>query len=214
MPCCTQTEASFNSSAELTFKALRTMKPCPSKKLTAAKSIPSEVSRDMVQVVLRDSTSISPDCRAVKRFAAVSGTNLTLVGSLKIAAAMARQKSTSNPTQLPCESGMPKPARVPLAPQISSPRSLTVLRVCDHAVCVANASVIAMASAVTTRFMIKPFSRNRAPEYNNSARPRHVPAGRHLRTIALLGQGVDETVPCQGNGANGLIAYSTRKTQE
>ena len=126
---------------------------------------------------------------------------------------MARQKSTSNPTQLPCESGMPKPARVPFAPQISSPRSLTVFRVCDHAVCVANASVIAMASAVTTRFMIKPFSRNRAPEYNTSARLRHVPAGRHLRTIALLGQGVDETIPGQGNGANGLTAYSTRKTQ-
>ena len=35
----------------------------------------------------------------------------TLVGSLKIAAAMARQKSTSRPVQLPCASGTPKPAR-------------------------------------------------------------------------------------------------------
>ena len=44
------------------------------------KFTPSEVSRDTVQVVLRDSTSISPDCSAVKRSLADSGTNLTLVG--------------------------------------------------------------------------------------------------------------------------------------
>ena len=94
------------------------------------KSKPSEVSRDIVHVVLRDSTSISPDCRDVKRSLAVNGTNLTLVGSLKIAAAMARQKSTSNPVQLPCGSGKPKPASVPLAPQISSPRSFTAASVC------------------------------------------------------------------------------------
>ena len=49
------------------------------------------MSRDIVQVVLRDSTSTSPDCSAVKRSLAVSGMNLTLVGSLKIAAAIARQ---------------------------------------------------------------------------------------------------------------------------
>jgi hypothetical protein len=34
-------------------------------------------------VVLRDSTSISPDCRAVRRSLAVSGVNLTLVGIAK-----------------------------------------------------------------------------------------------------------------------------------
>jgi hypothetical protein len=33
-----------------------------------------------VQVVLRTSTSISPDCRAVKRWAAVSGTELDRLG--------------------------------------------------------------------------------------------------------------------------------------
>jgi hypothetical protein len=69
------------------------------------------VSRDIVQVVLRDSTSMSPDCSAVKRLAAVSGTNLTLVGSLKIAAAMARQNSTSKPVQLPCAVGHTKPGK-------------------------------------------------------------------------------------------------------
>ena len=52
-----------------------------------------------------------PVCSAVMRSDAVSGTNLTLVGSLKIAAAMARQKSTSKPVQLPCGSGRPKPAK-------------------------------------------------------------------------------------------------------
>ena len=39
----------------------------------------------MVQVVLRASRSISPDCSAVKRSLAVSGVNFTLVASLKIA---------------------------------------------------------------------------------------------------------------------------------
>ena len=59
--------------------------------------------------MLRASTSTSPDCSAVKRSFAVSATNFTLVGSLKIAAASARQKSTSRPVQLPCASGRPKP---------------------------------------------------------------------------------------------------------
>ena len=49
------------------------------------------MSRLIVQVVLRDSMSISPDCSAVKRSLAVSGVNLTLVPSPKIAAATARQ---------------------------------------------------------------------------------------------------------------------------
>ena len=38
------------------------------------------MSRDSVQVVLRDSTSTSPDCSAVKRFCAVVGTKRTLLG--------------------------------------------------------------------------------------------------------------------------------------
>ena len=37
------------------------------------------MSRDSVHVVLRASTSTSPDCSAVKRSLAESGTNLTLV---------------------------------------------------------------------------------------------------------------------------------------
>src|SRR3954465_10495222 len=94
------------------------------------KLTPSEVSRDSVQVVLRDSTSILPDCSAVKRSFADSGTNFTLLASLKIAAATARQMSTSSPAQLPLSSGAEKPGSPWLTPQESWPRSLTVFRVC------------------------------------------------------------------------------------
>src|SRR5271169_3580894 len=168
----------------------------------AAKSSPSEVSRDSVQVVLRDNTSISPDCKAVKRSLAVSGTNLTLVGSLKIAAAMARQKSTSKPVQLPCGSGRPKPASVPLAPQMSSPRFLIVVSVCADAACMPNASTVANASAVARRFMIQAFQ-DRRPRAKARSRARSLeslPSG-HLRTIALQGQGVDAARRCRSNGA-------------
>jgi len=59
--------------------------------VTPEKFRPSVVSRDMVQVVLRESTSTAPDWSAVKRSLAERGVNFTLVGSLKMAAAMARQ---------------------------------------------------------------------------------------------------------------------------
>jgi hypothetical protein len=47
----------------------------------------------------------------------VVGVNLTLSGSPKIAADMARQKSTSKPFQLPWSSGAAKPARPVVTPQ-------------------------------------------------------------------------------------------------
>src|SRR6185312_2892479 len=118
---------------------------------------PSEVSRDNVQVVLRDSTSISPDCNAVKRSLADSGTNLTLVGSLKIAAATARQISTSIPVQLPLSSGDEKPGNPWLTPQVSIPRSLTVLSVCAVADCAEKPVAKARARTRDTRFMARPF---------------------------------------------------------
>src|SRR3954452_4812962 len=114
---------------------------------------PSDVSRDEVQVVLRASTSTSPDCSAVKRSFAVSATNLILLASLKIAAASARQKSTSRPVQLPCASGRPKPPSVPLAPQLSMPRDWTVLSVCAEAAEAATAIAAAAATEKNTRFM-------------------------------------------------------------
>src|ERR1700761_854762 len=123
----------------------------------AGKSAPSEVSRDNVQVVLRDSTSISPDCSAVKRSLADRGTNLILLGSLKIAAAIARQTSTSIPVQLPLSSGVEKPGRPWLTPQASMPRSLTVLRVCAVADCAEKPAAKARARTRDPRCMARPF---------------------------------------------------------
>src|SRR5215213_1956039 len=119
----------------------------------AVKLRPSEVSRDEVQVVLRASTSTSPDCRAVNRSFAVRATNLTLVGSLKMAAASARQKSTSSPVQLPCASGNPKPPSVPLAPQLTIPRDLMALSDWADAAVAAQAIAAATANVVRARFM-------------------------------------------------------------
>ena len=83
----------------------------------------------MVAVELRASRSTSPDCRAVKRSLAVRGVKRTLVGSSKIAAARARQNSTSRPVQLPWASGTPKPARPVLEPQVRKPFCLTLVSV-------------------------------------------------------------------------------------
>src|SRR3954452_10428410 len=118
-----------------------------------AKLAPSEVSRDKVQVVLRDSTSTSPDCSAVNRSLADSGTYFTLVASLKIAAAMARQTSTSSPVQLPLSSGDEKPGRPWLTPQATMPRSLTVLRVCAEAAWAEREAAMARVRTRGTRFM-------------------------------------------------------------
>ncbi|MOA62761.1 hypothetical protein D3C78_1882800 [compost metagenome] len=54
-------------------------------------------SRELVQVLLRERMSTSPDCSAVKRSLAVSGLNFTLEASPNTAAATARQTSTSIP---------------------------------------------------------------------------------------------------------------------
>src|SRR5215510_14127462 len=89
----------------------------------------NKASRDIVQVVLRDSTSISPDFSGSKRSLDEGGENLTLLGSLKTAAAIARQKSTSRPVQTPLSSGLEKPGNPWLTPQISEPRSFTVFSI-------------------------------------------------------------------------------------
>src|SRR5262249_61965513 len=110
-----------------------------------------EASRDDVQVVLRASTSTSRACRAVKRSFADSGTYLTLLASSSTAAAIARQKSTSSPAHFPCASGRPNPASVPLAPQLSMPRSFTALSVCADAPCAVTAWI--SATSVVSPFM-------------------------------------------------------------
>ena len=70
--------------------------------------------------------SISPDCSAVKRCDALSGTHLTFFASPRIDAAIALQKSTSRPAQLPWLSAAEKPGRLVLTPQTSWSRCLIV----------------------------------------------------------------------------------------
>src|ERR1700761_188315 len=100
---------------------------------------------------------MSPDCSAVKRSLADSGTNLTLLGSLKMAAAMARQTSTSIPVQLPLSSGAENPGRPWLTPQDNMPRSVTALRVWALAACIERPAARTRAKTRDTHFMAKPF---------------------------------------------------------
>ena len=66
-------------------------------------------SREAVYVVLRLSTSISPDCSAVKRCSAESGVYSTASASPSTAAAMTLQKSMSKPSGSPPSPVNPKP---------------------------------------------------------------------------------------------------------
>src|SRR5271165_5461423 len=83
----------------------------------------------MVQVELRESTSICLFLRALNRSAVDTGTYCTFEGSLKIAAASALQKSTSKPDHWPFASLTAKPSSPWLTPHASEPRSCTVLSV-------------------------------------------------------------------------------------
>src|SRR6476659_2573441 len=89
------------------------------------KTTPSDASRDSVQVLLRDSTSISPACSEAKRCCELSGTYLTFSASLSTAAATARQKSTSRPDHFPWLSADENPGPEVLTPQTSWPRAFT-----------------------------------------------------------------------------------------
>jgi hypothetical protein len=77
-------------------------------------------------VVLRERMSISPDCSAVKRCEALSGTHLIFLSSPRTDAAIALQMSTSSPVQFPWLSAAAKPGRLGLTPQTSCPRCLIV----------------------------------------------------------------------------------------
>src|SRR5205823_1010525 len=116
----------------------------------------NKASRDKIHVVLRDRRSIWPDFKGSKRSRAESGVNLTLLGSLKIAAASARQKSTSNPVQTPLSSGLENPGRPWLTPQTSVPRSFTVLRVWAEAEPATAPATSATPSIDIACFMVKP----------------------------------------------------------
>src|SRR5262245_34754608 len=97
--------------------------------------------------------SIAPDLSASKRSLADNGVNLTLLASLKIAAATARQKSTSNPDQAPFSSAAENPKIPWLTPQLSAPRSFTAASVCAEAVPTARTSATAGATRDIKRFM-------------------------------------------------------------
>src|SRR6516225_11741416 len=112
---------------------------------------PSVVSRDIVQVELRDSTSIVPDCSAAKRLAASSGVNVTLLVSPKIAAAIALQISTSNPVQLFLSPWLEKPSNPCPTPQLSVPRALTAVRVCARTVGLPATSAARSTAAVKAK---------------------------------------------------------------
>src|SRR5262245_23841351 len=108
--------APLRSLTDLRLDDLRTMKVVPSYQLIAGNSMPSWTSRWNVIVVMRDSTSTSPLCRAAKRWAAVSGVNRTSFASPRTAAAIARHTSTSRPRHSPCASGAENPATPVVTP--------------------------------------------------------------------------------------------------
>src|SRR3984957_3947795 len=83
----------------------------------------------MLHVELRERISTLRLCSSLKRSLESSGMNLAFFGSSKIAAATARQKSTSNPVQLPLSSGIEKPGRPVLTPPSTSPRRIARFRV-------------------------------------------------------------------------------------
>ncbi len=117
------------------------------------KTTPSEASRVRVQVLLRDSTSISPACSDEKRCCELSGTNLTLFASFSTAAATALQKSTSSPVQRPWLSAFEKPGPEVLTPHTTWPRALTASSVLPA--CAGSAKAAAeMASASGIRCFI------------------------------------------------------------
>ena len=87
------------------------------------------MSRVSVTVVLRVSTSTSPDCSAVKRCCVFSGVNLTLVASPNIVEAMARHRSTSMPLYSPLLSAIEKPGMPVDTPHWTNPFFLTLSKV-------------------------------------------------------------------------------------
>ena len=99
-----------------------------------------DASRVSVTEVLRDSTSTSPDCSAVKRCCETSGTHLTLPASPSSAAAIALPTSTSRPLHWPLLSAAEKPGTPLLMPMLIWSRCLMVSSVLPAWAVVAAAS--------------------------------------------------------------------------
>ena len=88
-------------------------------------------SLDNVQVVLRASTSISPDVNAVNLSFALNGVYLTLSASPNTAAATALHTSTSIPVQLPDSSAFENPGSPCETPHFTKPAFLVFSKVFD-----------------------------------------------------------------------------------
>src|SRR3712207_5874007 len=101
----------------------------------------------MVCVLVRNSTSTSPEPSAVKRVDDDKGWKRTLEESLKIATASPRQSSVSSPCQTPRLSGSEKPGTLGFMPQTSWPRAFTAAKVCWAAATPAQESAHAKAAA-------------------------------------------------------------------
>ena len=85
----------------------------------------------VAQVVLPNSTSMSPPCTAGKRVSPVTGRMVASAGSPSTAAARARQESTSIPRQIPRLSGSEKGGLFDCMPQTTLPRARIAARVSD-----------------------------------------------------------------------------------
>lgn len=87
------------------------------------------MSRVSVTVVLRVSTSTSPDCSAVKRCCVLSGVTLNFDASPNMVAAMARHMSTSSPFHSPLLSAIEKPGIPVDTPHCTKPFFFTLSNV-------------------------------------------------------------------------------------
>ena len=89
-------------------------------------------SLDNVQVVFRESTSISPDVNAVNLSFALNGVYLTLSASPSTAAATALHTSTSIPVQFPDASAFENPGSPCETPHFTKPAFLVLSKVLDY----------------------------------------------------------------------------------
>src|SRR4030081_1550112 len=96
---------------------------------------------------------MSPLLSGSNRSLAESGVNLTLVASLRTAAATAQQKSTSKPVQFPLSSGFESHCRLCFTPQMRELRSFTALRVCACDCVAARPNALALEQTNNARFM-------------------------------------------------------------
>ncbi|MNL17648.1 hypothetical protein D3C87_1387510 [compost metagenome] len=114
------------------------------------------VSRVSDSVVLRGSTSTSPDCKAVKRCTALTAMILDLAGSPNMVMASARHRSTSRPTQPPLLSLTEKPATPVETPHWTKPLLLTLSKVTPAVAAQDERNKAVPAATCLSAFMVSP----------------------------------------------------------